>query len=714
MKNLSKLIQSKFEEMELMNGILFRANIPGELLWETYLSSFDKKDDPIFRDPNSSEHNCRNCKNFIVRYGNIVSLDENYNIVSMFDIILEENNEYYKSIKKMSELIHSATICDVFIETFNNLNSLPYEKCKPSNKIFRLGLAKNFKIYTPEEVKKYGVVKEGITYEFNHLHLDILDRYIDKSGYSIGSIVGEYRARKEVFTRSMIEIPIDIFNLAKDLIDQDSILNGKSYLDKLNLIIKYKEIFDNLDKEKRDNWCWLISSKNPNIAKFKNELIGVFCTELASGKDLESTCLDWNKRADPINYMKVKSPITEKQINEAKKFVEDNNYEASFYRRCATIDDIKASEILHLSSDESKIKKISIFDNISTPTSLGKLKVKDFEKCLEVGIEEFMENILPKCKSVEALFLSSQKNNLVTLTTSDKESKPIFKWSNNYSWDYIGGLAGKSLILSENVKKAGGNIDAYLRFSIMWNESGKDIVDFDAHATQPDSREIYFSNYKLPRKTSIGGCLDIDMIRPRDIGIENIFWKDKKLLMDGKYDFRVYNYDGGRNNGLKAEIVIGDESFYYEINKEIKRKLSIASLELKDGELVNITNYINPISSSINIEEEIYGLKTNRFQKVNLICLSPNYWKNNHTGNKHYFFMLEGAKADDKITGFHTEFLNSELVPHRKVMEILSRSIKIDSTDNQLTGLGFNSTIRDELIVRIDKDNSKKVIKIKF
>lgn len=43
MKNLSKLIQSKFEEMELMNGILFRANIPGELLWETYLSSFDKK-----------------------------------------------------------------------------------------------------------------------------------------------------------------------------------------------------------------------------------------------------------------------------------------------------------------------------------------------------------------------------------------------------------------------------------------------------------------------------------------------------------------------------------------------------------------------------------------------------------------------------------------------------------------------------------------------
>ena len=58
------------------------------------------------------------------------------------------------------------------------------------------------------------------------------------------------------------------------------------------------------------------------------------------------------------------------------------------------------------------------------------------------------------------------------------ESKPIFKWSNNYSWTFNGNLAGKSQI-KEAVKSEGGKIDGVLRFSIIWNEDGKDILDFD-------------------------------------------------------------------------------------------------------------------------------------------------------------------------------------------------------------------------------------------
>ena len=50
---------------------------------------------------------------------------------------------------------------------------------------------------------------------------------------------------------------------------------------------------------------------------------------------------------------------------------------------------------------------------------------------------------------------------MVTLTTANvKESKPIMKWSNNYSWTYNGNLAGKSEI-KEAVKTKGGNIDGF-------------------------------------------------------------------------------------------------------------------------------------------------------------------------------------------------------------------------------------------------------------
>lgn len=66
-----------------------------------------------------------------------------------------------------------------------------------------------------------------------------------------------------------------------------------------------------------------------------------------------------------------------------------------------------------------------------------------------------MSDILPTCTSVEAFLDNKHEGNLVSLTTANaKDSKPIFKWSNNYSWTYNGNLAGKSQI-KENVKSAG-------------------------------------------------------------------------------------------------------------------------------------------------------------------------------------------------------------------------------------------------------------------
>jgi len=37
----------------------------------------------------------------------------------------------------------------------------------------------------------------------------------------------------------------------------------------------------------------------------------------------------------------------------------------------------------------------------------------------------------------------------------------------------------------------------------------------------------------------------------------------------------------------------------------------------------------------------------------------------------------------------------------------------LEPTDNQLAGLGFNATVKDEVILRL-KGNFKRVIKVKF
>jgi hypothetical protein len=698
MIEFTKVIQAQFDKM-CAYGKLFRSSITGQKVWDLYINGFEKKYNPIFRDPDSSMHNCNLCKNFIRRYGNIVAVDEHCNVVSMFDVDAQE--EFNSVSKSISEALKNAFISDVFFETFNELNSLPYESCNKKNAKFKLGIDKNVKRYTKEEAEKFGVVKPDEIKTFNHLHLKLPAKFVDMGNKSIEAIMADYRDAKNVFQRAMIEIPLDTLNLVKDLINQGSLLDGQTHLYKIEQFIPMKKKYDLLTTDKKDNWCW-VNSYKLKFAKFKNELIGVLCTELAEGKELNDACQAWNKRIDPANYMKAVAPITKRQIEEAKNFVEENGYEESFNRRFATIDDIKASEILHVNIGKGEIKSISIFDSVKSTST--RHKRNEFDGIDEVSIEKFMQDILPECTSVEAYLSNKHEGNLVSLTTANiKESKPIFKWTNNYSWTFNGNLAGKSQI-KEAVKTAGGRIDGILRFSIIWNEDGRSIVDFDAHCKTP-ATEIYYSN-KQDRHTM--GWLDVDMIRPLKLGVENITWQNKTQMKDGKYYFFNRNYDGNNNSGFKAEIEIEGETYSYECLGNIKGDISIATVTLKNG-MFTIEHHQKESYSS----KELYGLQTEQFHKVNLVCLSPNHWNKNYIGNKHYFFMLDNCKCQTSIRSFHAENLIPELAKHRKVLEVLGNTTMIEPTKKQLSGLGFNATVKDELIVKLTGSH-KRVIKIKF
>ena len=75
--------------------------------------------------------------------------------------------------------------------------------------------------------------------------------------------------------------------------------------------------------------------------------------------------------------------------------------------------------------------------------------------------------------------------------------------------------------------------------------------------------------------------------------------------------------------------------------------------------------------------------------------------------------MLENCKTDIPLRSFHVEFLNSELLEHRKVMEVLGETQKLEPSNKQLCGLGFNSTISEELILKVN-GSFKRTVKVKF
>lgn len=717
--NFNKSIKQQFARM-CEQPVLFRSRVPGSKIWDTYLSSLTPDVNPVFRDPNSSEHNCNHDKNFMNRYGNIIAIIDG-EIITLFDNV-ETTSPYFQAAQNCKTRLVESVIENVFVESYDTLNRLlNYESTNKTQAEYKLGFEKSLKRYTEEEAGKFGVVTPGIVYTFYHFNVTLPKKFVDFSAYSIESIQSVHRSSKEVFKRGLDEISLDTLILVRDLIIQGSLLNGDSYLSKLQAFIEFKTEYNTLPEYQRDRWCW-IKSYNLPFAKFRNELIGTLCVELTQGEELNNAVLTWNKRVDPANYMKATAPISQKQIAEAKKFVEDNGYMESFDRRFATLDDINVSEICH-QNVATAVKTASLFDKV-TPSTSTQHKRSQFDGIEEVSIDKFMKDILPTCTSVEMFFENRFGGNLVALhTANNPDSKKAFKWSNNFGWTYNGNLAGKSQ-LAQMVQAKGGRVDGVFRFTHSWNEleSNKSLMDLHVfmpgctlpkqNSGGPDvhGRRVGWNQ----RKDSLsGGIQDVDYTDEAPIGyipVENITFPDINKMPEGDYVCKIHNWSfrgtGGRG---KAEIECGGQVYQYEYPKTKHHEwVDVATVTLKNGQFT-IEHHLPETSSS----KKMWNLDTNQFHKVNLVCLSPNFWGENNTGNKHYMFMLENCKSDTSLRSFHTEFLNSELLEHRKVMEVLGETTKLEPSAKHLCGLGFNATVKDSLILKLSGSH-KRTIKITF
>lgn len=310
-------------------------------------------------------------------------------------------------------------------------------------------------------------------------------------------------------------------------------------------------------------------------------------------------------------------------------------------------------------------------------------------------------------ESVSAVMESRLSNNLVTLTAPvNKDAKNLFKWPNNFAWTYNGGVADS---IKEKVRAAGGQTEGFLRCSLAWSNYD----DLDLHVVEPNNLEIYYSN-RIGRS---GGKLDVD----ENAGygktrkpVENIIWVNERKMLEGKYVVYVNNFHCRESvdTGFTLEIEHNGEVRQFVYDKPVKHKenVMVAEITYSKSKGIQIRELIPSTSHS---SVSLWNIDTNKFHKVNVMMLSPNYWDEQGIGNKHYFFMLDDCKNPEPVRGFFNEYLNSELTPHRKVFEVLADKMKTPYQEHQLSGLGFSSTMRNSVIVKVDGTFSR-TLKVNF
>lgn len=675
-----RLMQEHIEHMLNDQDVLFETCVDKDALWETYLESFPDGTNSIFRE--RREHDCSCCKQFIRNFGHVVAIDDDHNVVTVWDFHVGDN-AYQTVADALSVFVKGAGVNGLFLT--------------PQAKI---GVDSNHEMLDGGDVR---------TWEHFFVHLP--DRFVFKSRKTEGEVISEYRATKEVFKRSLEEISVAAVSDVLDWIGQNNLYRGEEWQPALSRFLDLHKEYHSLQECKRGLWCWKKAHDvGGAVGKIRNHSIGVLLTNLSDGMDADDAVRQYERIVAPTNYKRPKALFSKKKVEEAKQTVSDLGFMDSLGRRFAVIDDITINNILFADKDVKRRMEGDVFASLQKDVSVNP---KSFDRVEEVPAKQFAENILPSATRIEAFLENRQMGNMVSLIAPKvRGSKTMFKWGNNFSWAYSGNIADS---MKERVKAFGGNVEGVIRFSLQWNDDGDNQNDFDAHCVEPNGNEIFFGN---KRNVLTSGALDVDIIHPiRDIGnkvaVENITWGDINRMLEGEYVFYVHNYShrGGRK-GFSAEIEYDGDVHSFEYNKELRQdeRVKVATVQFNKRSGIRLISSLSPSTAS----KTVWGVETNRFHPVSVCMFSPNYWdKQSGIGNRHYFFMLDGCVNDTQPNGFFNEFLKEELMPHKRVFEALGAKMRVDPTEEQLSGVGFSSTRRNYLVCKVEGD-SPRTVKVMF
>lgn len=679
-RKLKVLLQKNFEEMTKDIAHLFEVGVDKDEMWNLYLDSFPAGTNEVFRE--RREYDCSCCRQFIKTIGNAVTIVGNQ-VHTIWDFETGDTT-FQPVVDAISAFIRARAVSDIYVSKFA-----------------KIGTNSN-----------YEEMDGGKVTTWEHFYLELPTKFVDKTSRSEGDIKGTYRDTKNVFKRSLDEITVDSVETVLELISQNSLYKGEEWKGTLTDFLKYKKQYDKLKSDaEMNNYAWEQSVKaGIAIGRIRNHSIGTLLTNVSEAMDLDTAVKKYEAIVAPANYKRPKAIFTQKMLDEAKKNIEELGYLNSLSRRYATLDDITVNNILFSNKDATKrIEGADIFGEMSKEV---KTTAKKFSKVEEISADDFVSNVLPTAKELEVYFENKHAPNMVSLIAPEnKDGKTMFKWDNGFSWAYSGNITDSDM--KENVKNAGGKVDGDLRFSIQWNEEGKDNSDLDAHCKEADGSEIYFRNGKKPGFSRTQGQLDVDVISPDGkVAVENITWADRKTMRTGTYRFFANMYSGSLRNGFRAEIEFDGTIYAFDYSKPIRsgENVMVAEVTLNtDGKFT-----IKELLPSNVSSKEVWGLSTNQFVPTSVVMYSPNYWDEQQgIGHRHYFFMLKDCINSESPNGFYNEFLKQELVQHKRVFEALGGKMAVNDVDDQLSGLGFSSTKRNELIVKV-KGSSERILKIKF
>lgn len=603
-KKFRALLQDHFNEMVKGENPLFITDVDEDELYNLYLDSFPAGTNELFR--KRREYDCSCCRRFVKNIGKLVAFDDG-KMITVWDFDAK-SAKYQPVVDALDAYVKSRTIVNPYFVSRNMIGS---------GNMF--GTEMNY---------EYDENHKDV-HTWDHFAVKIPQRFVVRSD-DVATKMAQWRDSANVYKRSLEELTMDAVDTVLELIAQNSLYRGKEFENAVKVFKTNKIEYDNTLTENKAAYVWLAPAwSDIGQLRIRNTAIGTLLVNLSDGMNVDAAVTAFEKVVAPANYKRPKAIFTKKMLEDAQKTVTELGYMSSLGRRFATLDDVTANNIMFCNRDAAP-RVLGTTNPFEAMAKTVVIDPKKFGRAEEIGIDKFINDVLPTATGLE-LFMENrfEKNMMSLIAPQDKAAPSMFKWPNGFSWAYTGNMADSDI--RENVKAAGGKVDGVLRFSIQWNDvSGEwDENDEDAHCIEPDKNHIYYGDKWNPRTD---GRLDVDIRCPNQgkAAVENITWPDIKKMKEGEYSFYVNCYaNRGGKTGFRAEIEFDGNIYSFNYDKPLHQgqNVAVAKVTLKDGKFS-----IKELLPSSTSTREIWGVNSNQFVPVSVVMYSPNYW-DEQTGN---------------------------------------------------------------------------------
>jgi hypothetical protein len=635
-------------------------------LWLTFLESFPAGTNLRFRE--RSEYDCSTCRGFVKNFGNVVEI-HNGQVRTVWSGVSASDPVFSVVAAAMDEFVGTLPLSGIFRSTEAQYGT-----------------------------RTTRTLRDGQVEVWHHLHGRVEKRHRIED---VGAARGAFDAAVQVFQRGLTELTQHALDTVADLIDDNALYRGTEHR---RAVTEFRSL-QNRWAQATDGRAFVFANAMNPAARFRNTVIGTLVQDLSAGVDLEQAVRSFESKVAPQNYRRPTALITPAMVKAAMRTIDELGIEESLQRRFARLSDVSVTNVLWVDNDTQSRMKDGIeglLMQAATTRSSG-ARLRD-AKPEEIPVVTFMKDILPGAATIDLWVANSHEPNFVSLTTGRHPGAPrLFSWDNDFGWSYGGNVTDS---IKEKVKRAGGNVTGKLRVSLSWFNHD----DLDLHVFEPNGDHIWYKNKR--------NKLDVDMNAGGPFSrepVENVTWTAN--VPDGEYRIEVNQFN--KRESTQVGFVIETESNgkieHYSHERAVGHKeiVEVGRMTVA-GEVITAFRPgedMRPGSAG----KDLWGITTEQFVPVSTLMYSPNYFDDNEVGNRHYFFILKGCVNDQPTRGIYNEFLRGDLQSHRKVFEVLGDRTKCEPSPDQLSGLGFSSTVRNSVVAKVTMTSGRRhLISIQF